>query len=196
MDVSHQRFNFCNYQHLLSMITPAKSTFEKVNTHKNNGWSIVFTDGSRTEGNVAFSITSEDGIFLSLKAMFPYSSIFSVEAAAIHEAMVLSIQKKTNTIICSDSLSVIQAASNHTCNKWETVNQIRHSLIKNSKSIKLLWVPGHTGIEGNTYADNAAKFACNAPIIISPKTERLDIKRHINTCIIHKQRQSLKNYKH
>lgn len=169
---------------------------ERVNTYKNIGWSILFTDGSKTQDNVAFSITSETGVIISLKSMFSYSSVFSAEAAAIHEALVFALQKRTKTIICSDSLSVIQAVKNPTCNSWETINHIRELLIRNHKSLMLLWCPGHAGIEGNTYADDAAKFACNAPIIASPRIEKLDIKRHINLCISKERREPLKTYKH
>ncbi|XP_036320839.1 uncharacterized protein LOC118735286 [Rhagoletis pomonella] len=169
---------------------------EKANTYNKSGWQIIFTDGSKTQNSVAFSITSETGSCISMKSMFPFSSVFSAEAAAIHEAIVFSLHKKTKTVICSDSLSVLQAVRNPICNNWETINQIRDMLIKNKKTLKLLWVPGHAEIDGNTYADEAAKFARNAPIIRTPKIEKLDIKRHIKTLIIHETRQLRSSHKH
>lgn len=189
-----------NTTHLQKDNTPNsifKQVFlEKANTYKNNGWKIIFTDGSKTQNSVAFSITSETGACISMKSMLPFSSIFSAEAAAIHEAIMFSLHKKTKTVICSDSLSVIQAVRSPTCNNWETVNQIRDLLIKNKNTLKLLWVPGHAEIDGNTYADEAAKFACNAPITHAPIIEKLDIKRHIKALITDESRQSRSNHKH
>lgn len=163
---------------------------------KSNGWTIIYTDGSKTNSSTAFSVTTESGSFLSIKQMFPLCSIFSAEATAILEALELYTRKKQKVAICSDSLSVIRAVRNPTCNSWETINNIRDILIKNTNTVKLLWIPGHADIEGNSHADEAAKFACNAPIITAPNIEKTDIKHHIQKYLKEKSKTKLQNYQH
>jgi ribonuclease HI len=50
-------------------------------------------------------------------------------------------------------------------------NKILNMLAENEESLKLMWVPVHTGIEGNEAADEAAKDALNEDILPETKTK-------------------------
>jgi ribonuclease HI len=98
------------------------------------------------------------------KRMRSQSSIYSAEQQAIITAMESTTRKNKSSILATDSLSSLLAASG---NKWtgnpKTTNIIR--LLDNPRNyIKLIWVPSHIGIGGNDAADQAAKDALNEEI--------------------------------
>jgi ribonuclease HI len=78
--------------------------------------------------------------------------------------MESTTQTNNPTIIVTDSLSLLLAASG---NKWTRNLKTRNirRLVDNSRNhIKLIWVPSHVRIGGNEVADQAAKDALNEEI--------------------------------
>jgi ribonuclease HI len=78
--------------------------------------------------------------------------------------MQSATQTNKPTIIATDSLSSLLAASG---NKWTRNPKTRNfrRLLDNSRNhIKLIWVPSHVGIGRNEAADQAAKDALNEEI--------------------------------
>ena len=76
-----------------------------------------------------------------------------------------------NYVCLSVLKSIINPASSL---RWNIINQIRDLLIKHGKRLQLLWIPGHNKIEGNVPADQSAKFASIAPLLMGPTTEKHD----------------------
>lgn len=59
-----------------------------------------------------------------------------------------------------------------------------------------MWVPSHIGITGNTLADEAAKYATNAPIIHYASQNKNDITKIISNTIKQIETDDWENYQH
>jgi ribonuclease HI len=91
-------------------------------------------------------------------------SIYSAEQQAIITAMESTTRTNEPTIIVTDSLSSLFAASGNRWTQNPKTKNIR-GLLDNSKNhIKLIWVPSHVEIDRNEAADQAAKNALNKEI--------------------------------
>lgn len=80
-----------------------------------------------------------------------HTSIFIAELFAIDKAIDFALSTTHNRIVIfSDSLSSLKAITSLEATQNELGNIIR-KLHSANKSIKLIWVPGHSGIHGNGY---------------------------------------------
>jgi ribonuclease HI len=127
----------------------------------------IYTDGSKDSMErvgTSFYIPELD---IGKNYRLPDStSVFGAELSAIKDSLEWIQQNRVQTenreiLICTDSLSAIQAIKFkkkkiNICN--EIINLINSD---RSKSITLLWIPGHVGIQGNEIADRLAKTACS-----------------------------------
>ncbi|XP_039303555.1 uncharacterized protein LOC120357423 [Solenopsis invicta] len=92
------------------------------------------------------------------------TSIFSAEAWALLEVIgIIEELHWINSVIFTDSLSVLQAISqyNHKADN-HIIYRLKHKLFLLDKlnfNLTLCWVPAHKGIPGNENADQAAKIA-------------------------------------
>jgi ribonuclease HI len=130
----------------------------------------IYTDGSKDGPNIGFAVVRSDQAVITQK-LDPASSIYAAELNAIEQAIVWSKRYINRFVICSDSLSAIEAARNPQTKEHGAV-RLRNLLYKEKSKVKLLWTPGHAGIAGNESADIEAKKAAN---VTSVTTERLSI---------------------
>lgn len=125
---------------------------------------IIFTDGSYQNGVTGYAVvqqTSTSQYTIIRQSLLPeFSGIFAAELAAINSAIAFAFEKNVKTIICTDSLNVITTFQH---NK----NGLYDNFITNTTTnpIQLLWIPSHVGIDGNEFADNAAKNVIRLPMI-------------------------------
>ena len=84
-------------------------------------------------------------------------------------------------VIYSDSRSVVQSMEDRKT-KHPLIRKLQHEIHEakqNSKTVKICWVPGHAGIEGNETADREAKRASGAGnvIVAIPYTDMFAVIR-------------------
>lgn len=134
---------------------------------------IIYTDGSRTvsSGNQSNTPHTNSLITVGFAAVCPnvatrsgrlppQSSIASAELRAIQAALEIASEMTDDTLIASDSLSMLLKIQNtqYTTdlaldNLLDTLNSIQD----NNRAVTLIWIPSHVGIAGNEMADNLAK---------------------------------------
>jgi ribonuclease HI len=126
---------------------------------------FIYSDGSKDQERVGSASVLGS---LTKKVRLPdHASIFSAELHAI----ILSLEfvyasEKSNFVVCTDSLSSLQAIEGA---KFENpfvveILNLYLQLINRGKHIIMCWIPSHIGIRGNDMADKAAKEALELPI--------------------------------
>ena len=157
-------------------------------------WKPIFTDGSKTDVATTFSVVDDHNRIINIYQLPQYTSIFSAEALGVLCATKYADQERTKHIIYTDSLSVAYAVLN-TNNKDSAISSIRDILSSNN-NIKICWVPSHTGISGNSEADEAARFATSAPLHIHQSHNKDDLKSLTKRWCKTKMREKWSMYEH
>lgn len=119
----------------------------------------VYTDGSKSSEGVGAAILCDQR-----KYMFSLPHVcsnYTAELLAIKKALNIIVPTFPGIVVCTDSLSAIQAVqdmfSEHSMIA-DIINAIDDLRKKNIKTL-LVWIPGHSGIKENIAVDKAAKEA-------------------------------------
>lgn len=129
-----------------------------------------YTDASKKGNICAYSITTRNSVLKAIR-MTENVKVCEAETRAIIEAVKMAAKTTDAIIIASDSMrSVNRILKNRTTD--DEILQIRRIIMNNYPRILILWVPAHVGIEGNEFADTAAK---NARIFGSYPTEGMTL---------------------
>jgi ribonuclease HI len=126
---------------------------------------VIYTDASKTHEGVGCAFYSPQNATERKFKLSNESSIHTAELYAIHQALCYSqTLDQKNIIICTDSLSAIQAIR-RTSPKNHLLHLIQKTLYeteKQDKSILFVWIPSHCNLQGNDKADQAARDAIQA----------------------------------
>lgn len=120
---------------------------------------IFFTDGSKTVDGTGAGVTGP-GINISIP-MGKWTTVFISEIYAILECAAICLQRKYRNArinIFSDSQAALKALVSSTCQSklvWECSSLLKQVSVMNH--VKLYWVPGHCGVDGNEKADALAR---------------------------------------
>ena len=130
------------------------------------GYKSIYTDGSKMECGVGAAAVM--GRYVKKASLPSVASIMTAELIAIRLALsIVSESDHGKFIICSDSMSAINAVDNYLDNSDNAlVSRIAfemNDLISAGKKIAITWVPSHVGVVGNEKVDAAAKEAARRP---------------------------------
>lgn len=127
---------------------------------------VWYTDGSLLNGMAGAGLFCNALDVAQAVPLGRYATVFQAEVMAIKEALecCLSNQVKDKTIIiCSDSQAALRALARPevtSCLVKEC--KLLGRRVKSRNNIRLVWVPGHTGVEGNEKADELAREGSGA----------------------------------
>ena len=128
-----------------------------------SNYTEIYTDASKSENNVGIAIIHKNEV---IRYKLPTEcSIHSAEAIAILKALEYALEKQNhNYIILSDSLSTISSIANtHKPNDIaKKIHLLISSHLSKGNAVKIMWVPGHSSIEGNEKADIHAKHTASS----------------------------------
>lgn len=128
---------------------------------------VWFTDGSRTEEGAGAGIYGERPRAKFSYALGKYATVFQTEIFAILVCAQENIRRRYSNkhiYICSDSQAALKALAAVRTNSL-LVQNCKQALgeLGSANWVKLLWVPGHSNIEGNEQADALARGGSQQP---------------------------------
>jgi ribonuclease HI len=141
-----------------SIVSQATVSFDKS--------SILFTDGSKNNGETGFGVYHFENYELGLRLREP-SGVFTSELTAVlHALLHIKTHAPGKFLIMSDSMSSIAALQS------QRISPKIHPLVYECKEafwvlhrlgydISIGWVPSHVGVRGNERVDQIAKNAAS-----------------------------------
>lgn len=136
----------------LGNLTWKKLIHDRLSMYKSHR--VIYTDGSKSSSSVgaAWSCGSNFSSFL----LHENYSVFSAELYAIFEGLKSNARQNDKVLVCTDSLSSINAIVNSR-NRHAIVWKIQNLIKARKCFVTLLWIPSHVGFPGNEEVDKLAK---------------------------------------
>ena len=138
----------------------------------------IFTDGSRLQDRTGTGYVVYEGADeydIGLFSLPPYSTVFQAELVAIllsvrHVLREARSLRPRYVKIFSDSRSALAAlnARRSSCRTVRDTIDALNALADICHTVRLVWVPSHSGIRGNERADSLAKLGASADASESP----------------------------
>lgn len=151
------------------LIHEHQEIFRKV-TAQYDHCNIVYTDGSKVDSKISYAVYHKDCYEES--ALIPHAkSSFEAESTALMGALkhLLQYHSSINNsfVIATDCLSALLsiASKRHPSKLHRTILQVRdlaYQLVSEGNKTVFLWVPSHSGINGNETVDKIARSTINA----------------------------------
>lgn len=154
------RFDLASYRKYSTSSLVYKTYFAEL-CEKFPGYDKIFTDGSKGEGVAASAFYPSKDQSVS-KCISSDSSIYTAEMTALILALrIIANSEHLNFLVCSDSLSALQAIESRNLNHPGLLKffTLFTELKQAGYNIVLAWIPGHAGIQGNEIVDRLAKDA-------------------------------------
>ena len=156
--------------------------FQEDITKKWKDFEHIYTDGSKLKDKVGCAI-----YYPKVKQILKYKlptnlSVFSAELVAIREAFQLALNSSKNKyVIFTDCKSAIEKIKNASPTAYSNyliseILLINLEAKRQSKTIQLAWIRGHSGLINNEIVDKLAKEATDQGLImVNIRTPRNDL---------------------
>lgn len=137
----------------------------------------VYTDGSKINDNISYAVICDHSV-VDTNKLHPMTSIYTAEAIAILKAVefINSVPIDGKKAIITDSRSVLAELVSSNSKKSEITNIIKNSV---KEDTIIIWVPSHSKIRGNDFADETAKNTNMEIGIFEDRVYIQDIVRNI-----------------
>jgi hypothetical protein len=163
---------------------------ETMNTrYPQDKWLHIFTDGSQIDGYINAGIHCE--LFSCLMPLGQHSIAFDGEIEAIGTALCLlnlQLNEFERAVIFSDSRAAILSAGS---TEGKDCQVLIRQLKANHKQTVLQWIPRHSQIAGNEYADTLAIKGAKIKQINIRETSYHSVKLHLKQVFQSVYRQEL-----
>jgi len=147
-----------------------RNLFMEHQYHNHRNSTYIYTDGSKSDDGVGFSVLIDNN--QPIRSKLPHvSSIFTAELMAILVALYNIAGYNNNSFsIFTDSQSAISAIEKIK-QQHPIVTEVQQWIIRLHtihKTVKICWVPSHVEVAGNERADREARNAVtqHAPVVI------------------------------
>ena len=159
---NHSKYIFINDP--INKKNPLEALYQesKLIIDRYSNLNAIYTDGSVNNDKTGIGIFNIN--FTKSIRLPDGTTIFDAEAYAILKAIDSALDSGVNSIIFTDSKSSVQAIfSGKTKNS--IINNIINKIISAPIDIYISFIPGHTGILGNEFADSFARLATQLDVI-------------------------------
>lgn len=152
-----------NYEVLI----PERSTWQKSTEKLRRQTKTYYTDGSKMDGNTGAGIHGcglDQSLSLGVHATVFQAEVFAILACARELVQSNEINRKIS--IFTDSQAALKAFDKPQISSKlvrECVQELSYLGTRNK--LRLVWVPGHSGISGNERADELARQGSNTAYI-------------------------------
>ncbi|XP_049306134.1 uncharacterized protein LOC125776671 [Bactrocera dorsalis] len=163
--------------------------------YTNNGWKLLFTDGSKSIDSISLAVVTVTGEIICNWLLPSTSSVFTAEGSAIIHAVNHAKKTKGKFLICTDSKSCMSAITSPS-KRNPIIEVIRDAVIGAPQKIQVMWIPGHAGISGNHFADLAAKNVARTLALTYYASSKQDISNLIKHKRHQKNASEWKTFKH
>jgi ribonuclease HI len=158
------------------------------------GWHQIFCDASKLSPDSCVGVGvlhKQSKIFQQIK-LPPESSVFTGECLGILRSVeMVMLLKLKKTVIFTDSKSALLALKRfalRACKYFPLIFDIKNKVYEcfvKGYSVAFAWIPGHSGIQGNSKADILAKDAIQCGDLVPYKNYSSDLSAIPSTYIYH-----------
>lgn len=151
-----------SFQNRFEIIIPTRQEWESGNVLRQLGNTTCYTDGSKMETGTGAGVYSGQLSLERTHSLGNYCSVFLSEVYAVLDCADELVRKdisRRQISILSDSQAALKAFTNPAVTSklvWNCIERL-NTLATNNK-VKLIWIPGHKGHEGNEKADELARM--------------------------------------